>query len=150
MDEAIVETRLRKDEARKTVPYLDTLKNWTGGIGHKMTAMQAIQYAAGISDAQIETWFDSDFDSAVTAASEYPWFSRLDAARQQIIVCLEFNLGPRKFAGFHETQAFIASGDFTSAATALLDSRWAQEVHCDTPESRGQTYARILRTGNWE
>lgn len=150
MDETIVEARLRKDEGYEVIPYLDTLQNWTGGIGHKMTAAVASQYMQGIPDQLIQAWFDTDFKAALAGARAYVWFPELNVPRQQIIVCLEFNMGPSKFAGFHQTQASIAAGDFVTAPENLLDSLWAKQVHCDTPESRGQTYARILRTGIWE
>lgn len=152
MDHDATEGRLRRDEGYKTIVYLDSRGFATGGIGHKIQKVDNLVVGDTISPDRIETWFDADYAAAVTAACNYPWFGQLNDARQQLIVCLEFNMGPHVFGEFHETQAHLAAGDYDAAADSLLDSAWATEVdpHGNTPASRGGTYARILRTGIWE
>lgn len=146
----VVEARLRKDEGYETLVYEDTRGNATGGIGHKITKADGMSVGYVCTPGQIEKWFDADYASAVHAAFNYPWIGQLNDARQQVVVCLEFNMGPTKFAGFHETQAHLAAGQFDLAADALLDSEWAVEVGFLKPDSRGATYARILASGIWE
>lgn len=152
MDHDVVEARLRQDEGYKTVVYEDTRGNLTGGIGHKITQADNLVLGDIVLPSRIEAWFTADYGAAVKAACAYPWFGQLNDARQQLIVCLEFNMGPRVFGEFHETQREIAAGDFDSAANALLDSAWASEVdpHGNGPDSRGGIYANILRTGVWQ
>jgi GH24 family phage-related lysozyme (muramidase) len=152
MNHDTVEARLRVDEGYETIVYEDTRGNLTGGIGHKCTVKDNLVLGDVISPAQIEAWFAADYAAAVSAACAYPWFGRLGDARQQIIVCLEFNMGPRVFGEFHETQREIENGDFDAAANALLDSAWASEVdpRGNGPDSRGGIYANILRTGVWQ
>lgn len=152
IDHDLVRARLRKDEGYKTVIYIDTRGNATGGIGHKCVPADNVAEGDTVTPDRIEAWFDADYLAAGTAAEKYPWFDSLNDARQQLIVCLEFNMGPHVFGEFHETQAHLVSGDYAAAADSLLDSAWANEVdpHGTTPGSRGGTYARILRTGVWE
>lgn len=152
IDHDLVRARLRRDEGYKTVVYPDTRGFPTGGIGHKIVPADNLVVGDTITPDRIEAWFDADYAAACTAAEKYQWFNQLNDARQQLIVCLEFNMGPHVFGEFHETQAHLAAGDNDAAADSLLDSAWASEVdpHGTTPGSRGGTYARILRTGVWE
>lgn len=145
-----VEARLRRDEAYRTAVYLDSRGNPTCGIGHLIVASDNLQVGDTVDADRIETWFTHDYVAAVGAATKYSWFDQLNDARQQLIVCLEFNMGPKVFGEFHDTQKDIAASDYTDAATELLDSAWAREVGYLKPDSRGATYARILRTGVWE
>lgn len=152
MDHDQTEARLRSDEGYKTVVYLDTRGNPTAGIGHKIQPADALVVGDTVSPERIEAWFDADYAAAVSAACQYPWFGQLSDARQQIIVCLEFNMGPHVFGEFHETQTHLAAGDYAAAADSLLDSAWATEVdpHGNTSTSRGGIYAAILSTGTWQ
>lgn len=148
----LVQARLRSDEGYKTVIYFDTRGNATGGIGHKVVPADDVTAGDTVTPDRIETWFNADYAAACTAAEKYPWFVQLNDARQQIIVCLEFNMGPHVFGEFRETQSHLAAGDNDAAADSLLYSAWASEVdpHGNGPDTRGGTYARILRTGIWE
>lgn len=147
-----VESRLRSDEGYETIVYPDTRGNPTAGIGHKIVPADMLSLGDRVSAGRIEAWFTADYAAAVKAACAYDWFGGLNDARQQLIVCLEFNMGPHVFGEFHETQREIAAGDFESAAAALLDSAWASEVdpHGNGPNTRGGIYANILRTGVWQ
>jgi GH24 family phage-related lysozyme (muramidase) len=145
-----VETRLRKDEAYRTIVYADSRGYPTGGIGHKILKADNLVVGDSIDPGLIEDWFNRDYGNAVTAATKNPWFGGMTDPRQQIIVCLEFNMGPGVFGEFHETQAHLAAKAYDLAADSLLDSAWATEVGFLKHDSRGATYARILSSGIWE
>jgi lysozyme len=53
-----------------------------------------------------------------------------------------FNLGPKGFAGFKNTIADIAAGNYESAASRMLQSKWATQVH-----NRAIRLAASMRTG---
>lgn len=150
MDHDAVETRLRSDEGYELTVYPDTRGFLTAGIGHKVLANDFLKLGDVVTPQRVENWFSADYAAAVIGATAYPWFGQLIDARQQLIVCLEFNMGPHVFGEFHDTQSDIAAGRFDAAATALLASSWAGEVGYLKYRSRGATYARILRTGIWE
>lgn len=141
IDRSQVDARLTVDEGREDHIYRDSLGYWTGGVGHLLDP----KLGAKLSVATIALWLDEDVADALAIAETFPWFTTLDPPRQNVIVCLCFNLGD-KFCQFHQTHAAIAAGDFSAAASHLLDSAWAKQVQ----PSRRDAYARILRTGTWE
>jgi lysozyme len=53
-----------------------------------------------------------------------------------------FNLGPKGFAGFKNTIASIARGDYADAASRMLQSKWATQVG-----NRAVRLAAAMRTG---
>lgn len=150
MNHDAVEARLREDEGYDLNVYPDTRGNLTAGIGHKIQPNDFLKLGDTVTPQRVENWFSADYAAAVAGATAYPWCGQLNDARQQLIVCLEFNMGPHVFGEFHDTQASIAAGDFDAAANGLLSSAWAGEVGYLKYSSRGATYARILRTGIWE
>ena len=78
------------------------------------------------------------------AESTYPWFSRLDPARQAVVIGMMFQLGASGFYAFRATRAAIERGDYEQAATQMLSSLWAKQ----TP-ARAHRMAHIMRTGEW-
>lgn len=143
MDRAArVRWRLSLDEGRVPRVYPDSRGYLTAGVGHLLDSQQG---AKPISDQVIDIWLAEDVADAFALAAAYPWFAALNDARQDVILCLCFNLGNR-FQKFVQTHAAIAAGDFSAAADHLLDSLWAKQVG----PTRSQLYARILKTGVWE
>jgi lysozyme len=130
--------RLSIDEGRRLMPYIDTVGKTTVGVGHNLTDK-------GISDAVCDRLLQEDVEECVTAASSYPWFGSLDDARQGVVLCMIFNLGPEGFAKFKNTQALIAAHSYSEAADAMLVSKWASQVGI-----RARIYSQIMRTGVWQ
>lgn len=101
-------------------------------------------YGKGLSEDEIRYLLDNDITDVAAQAHKYPWFSKLDAVRQNAVSELIFNLGATKFAGFKKFIGFMGEERFTHAAAELLNSLWAQQV-----KSRAQTIANMIQTGEW-
>lgn len=60
--------------------------------------------------------------------TRFSWFKDLTVARQEIIVCMVFNLGINGFAGFKNMIAAIEDNRWQDAAKEMLESTWAKQV----------------------
>lgn len=134
----ILYARLAKDEDVRNLAYLDTRGNITAGVGHNLSVKP-------ISDTIIKEWFQEDITYAYKCLQEYSWFEGLDDARQSVLVCLMFNIGPGNFAKFVNMIDLLGQGNFLGAANEMEDSIWARQVGKD----RSKLYSDILRTGLW-
>lgn len=74
-----------------------------------------------------------------------PWFYDLDSVRQQVIICMAYQLGVAGVANFRRMGAAIERADFRAAAAEMLDSKWARE---DSP-ARAKRMANMMERGEW-
>ena len=124
------------DEGLRLKPYLDTVGKWTLGVGRNLSDK-------GISSREAFDLLDHDLNECVAdLAGEFPWFVKLDAVRQRVVVNMRFNLGPSRFRQFKQTIAAIAAGDYVKASEQMLKSKWASQVG-----QRAQRLARMMATG---
>lgn len=98
----------------------------------------------GITEDEGYYLLENDIQKAVAIAETYPWFSGLNDARQNVVVEMIFNLGPRRFMSFKKMIAAIEAKDFKEAAAQALDSRWAVQVG-----NRALRLAEMLRSGDF-
>lgn len=99
---------------------------------------------AKIPEPVAEFWLDYKVNEAMAEAI-WPWYTSIGDARQNIIICLLYNMGPERLAGFHNMLAALAAGDYNTAAVELQNSEWFKEVGV-----RGPRYVRILKSNIWE
>jgi len=136
---------IKADEGLRLTAYPDPLTKaepYTIGYGH---TGKDVKPGLVITKEQADELFETDFEEAVTeAAQAVPFFSALDGARKGALVNLAFNLGGKKLAEFHGTLAALDSGDYTSAALHLMNSRYARQVR-----GRAVRLAYRLRTGEY-
>jgi lysozyme len=139
-DTGLLVERLIKDEGLKLKPYLDTAvpPRETIGIGHNLTDK-------GITQATARFMCHEDIDEAIGCFDIYPWFKDLDQARQQVLICFMFNVGPGTFSKFKNFIRYCEAHDWEAAAQSWENSLWHTQVG-----DRAVTYERILRTGVWE
>ena len=130
-----LEEQLIAHEGFRLKPYIDTVGKITIGVGHNLTDK-------GISRDVAMRIFEEDLTEAVAGAAAFPWFARLDAIRQRVVVDMVFNLGATKFRKFVGTIAAIEAGDYVKASEQMLRSRWSQQVG-----KRAQRLARMMRDG---
>lgn len=98
----------------------------------------------GLSEDEIRYLLDNDINDCATLAHGYAWFAQLDAVRQNAVVELLFNLGPKRFAGFKKFINFMNEGRFAQAAEELKDSAWWSQV-----KGRAQTIYDMIMKGEW-
>lgn len=117
--------------------YQDSLGFQTVGYGRLLSR--------GFTQDEVDQMLTNDIAEARKEAEKYSWYSRLDDVRQDIVTAMIFNIGPTRFAGFHNMIAAISQGDWVTASNEALDSRWAGQVG-----KRAVRYANALRSGVWE
>lgn len=137
---------LEFEEGRRNKPYKCSENHWTYGIGHKMTPGEMKAYATQtiIPDNVIDRVFESDKQKSINTAKTYPWFSKLNDARQAVIISMIFQLGPVGFAKFQNTIRLISKGQHEAASENMLRSLWAKQ----TP-NRAKRHAEQFKTGVW-
>jgi lysozyme len=126
---------LKRDEGVRLFPYRDTTGHWTIGAGRNLDAN-------GLSMDEVDYLLANDIRKCEAEARKYPWFCELNDARQAVVLSMIFNLGPKGFAGFKNTIASIARGDYEDAASRMLQSKWATQVG-----NRALRLAAAMRTG---
>lgn len=130
-----VQDILIRDEGMKLRVYLDSKGKMTIGVGRNLEDV-------GISEDEAMLLLKNDVAAANKEASKYSWFSGLDPVRQDVIVCMMFNLGSSKFSEFKRLFTALENHDFNSAASEMLDSRWAGEVG-----KRAANLAQVMKSG---
>ncbi len=75
----------------------------------------------------------------------FTWWWKLNEVRQQVIVCMVYQMGGATVSGFKKMAAAIQNEDWEAAANEMLDSEWHRK---DSP-ARARRMAKIMRTGEW-
>ncbi len=126
---------LKRDEGVRLFPYRDTVGKWTIGVGRNLDDV-------GISQDEVDLMLFNDIARAEMHARKYPWFTALNQARKDVVLSMIFNLGPEGFAGFKNTISDLAAGNYESASSRMLQSKWAAQVG-----NRAIRLAQMMRTG---
>lgn len=135
--------QLTLDEGKKRTVYHDHLGFATIGVGRLVDDRKP---GAGLRDSEMAFMLQNDINDRISAlAIAYPWFMRLDEARQGVLLNMSFQLGMTGLAGFRNTMELIRSGFYDKAADAMLLSKWAAQ----TPE-RAKRMSDQMRTGVWQ
>ncbi len=77
-------------------------------------------------------------------ASRLPWLHRLDDGRKSVLYELSYNLGVDGLLGFPRMLGALEFGHWATAASELLDSKWAR---LDVAPARSADLARRLERG---
>ena len=130
--------QIKKHEGFEPFPY-----RCTGG---KLTIGYGINLDAGITEEESEMILASRLDSIRRRlASAIPWYQRLTAPRQTVIVNMAYNLGFKGLMGFKKTLAAVKDGDYETASYEMLNSKWAYQV-----TNRAHELAEQMLTGEWQ
>ena len=131
----ICQQQLPIDEGKRSLPYKDTVGILTIGVGRNLEK--------GLSDDEIALLLKNDIAEADKAArAVFPAFDSLSEPRKAVLVNMAFNLGQARLAGFRNTLAAIAAGNYDKAADGMLASKWAVQVG-----QRAQRLAKVMRDG---
>lgn len=120
--------------------YKDSRGYLTIGVGRLIDE----ELGGGLSDDEIDYLLANDLKRCQAEAETYPWFADLNEPRQAVVVSMLFNLGKPRWDGFKKAQAAIEAGDYTEAASQMLDSRWAAQVG-----KRAEDMAAMMISGEW-
>ncbi|UGC97740.1 baseplate hub subunit and tail lysozyme [Pantoea phage PdC23] len=139
------------EEGYRATPYLDTEGFPTVGIGIRIGPKGASlsNYQFSVPRDVADVWLQSIVASKTAAFSKYPSIisalKQCNAARTDIIKSMAYQLGNDGLAGFKNTLAMIAAGNFSGAADGMLNSLWARQ----TP-ARAKRHAEVMRTGTYD
>lgn len=115
-------SQLRRDEGLRLKPYKDSVGKLTIGYGRNLDDV-------GIFSVEADTLLANDIRNAtVILESNFPWTTTLDQVRKDVLLNMTFNIGIGDVAGFKDMLASVKAGNFSAAARAMLDSKWAEQV----------------------
>jgi len=136
--------QLLRDEGCRLRLYQDQVGKWTIGVGRNLQDV-------GISQAEADFLLDNDISRASAAViAHLPWTMTLDEVRRAVLINMAFNMGIGNAAkrtgllGFPKLLAACERGDWATAATEMLDSKWAGQVGV-----RAERLADQMRSGEW-
>jgi lysozyme len=133
--------QLCRDEGVRLKPYRDSVGLLTIGVGHNLEAH-------GISQAVCDLLLTEDIaDVEAGVRARLPWATpaRLGEARHAVLLNMSFNLGLGGLLGFKRFLADVEAGEWTMAATEMMNSKWAQQVG-----ARADRLARQMETDTWQ
>jgi lysozyme len=113
---------------------------WTIGYGHCGPEVHdGLSWSLDEANAALA----KDADHAKALLDQHlPWWRRLSAYRQDVLVSMMFNMGWGGLSGFHNTLAAIEAADYERAAVGMLASKWATQTG-----DRAKRLATQMRTG---
>lgn len=134
--------QLRRDEGVEYSAYQDHLGYWTIGVGRLIDSKKG----GHLTDTEVDFLLANDIDKFTSQVGQFlPWTAKLDDARKGVLINMAFNLGTQGLLGFKNTLKMIEEGRYEEAATAMLQSKWANQV-----KGRATRLAEQMRTGKWQ
>lgn len=131
--------QLLRDEELRLKPYTDSVGKLTIGIGRNLTDK-------GISFTEAQQMLVNDIAAAVAELqTAFPWTAILDDVRKAALLNMTFNMGIGGVLEFHDFLGKLEAGDFSGAAGAMLDSKWARQV-----QGRATRLSQQIQTGAWQ
>jgi len=131
---------IKEHEGVVSHAYQDTHGYWTIGVGRLIDERKG----GGLSEDEINLLLANDLQRCEDEAMLYPFYPKLDEARQAVIISMLFQLGRPNFDKFQNFQAALLVGDYQTASNEMLNSLWAQQ----TP-NRANHLSQMMRKGEW-
>lgn len=134
---------LELDEGCKYVTYKCSEDRLTFGIGH-LVLPDDPEYdqpvGTAVSSDRVTECFDKDVGTVIAESKKlYPQFDSLPEEVKLIICNMLFNLGLPTLSKFKDMKAAIDAEQWSAAADAMLDSKWARQL----PNRSGRLITRM-------
>ena len=151
MDKKLMQS-VKKHEGLRTEAYQDSKGIWTCGYGRNLEEAGVDPVYAQfvcISEEQAEIWLEEDVCEALMDAMTFPQFKKMNRARRNVFVEMNFQMGRTRVAKFENMlgsislDTSVAPTNWEIVSNHMLDSKWARE---DSP-SRAKTLAKTMRSG---
>lgn len=139
---------LNFEEGYKEKPYIDTEGFPTVAcglkIGPKNAALSNYQFTVPrkVGDVWLQEFVDRTVAECRANSRIAEALGFCNTERADIIYSMAYQLGTKGLAGFANTLAAVARGDFKTGAAGMLDSLWARQ----TP-NRAKRHAEVMRSG---
>lgn len=140
---------LNYEEGYREKPYIDTEGYPTVACGIKIGPKGAslsnytFTVPRDVGDAWLESFVKTTISKMNGNHSVVAALKACNPARKDILISMAYQMGVGGLAGFKNTLAMIASGNFSGAASGMLSSKWAKQ----TP-NRAKRHAEVMRTGD--
>lgn len=127
---------LVRHEGLRLKPYHDTVGKLTIGVGRNLDDF-------GLTNEEVLVLLHNDILRTMQEVRRaFPWYLRLNAVRQNVVLNMVFNLGLSRFLGFKKTIEALEGKNWDTAAKEMLDSKWAMQVG-----RRAQELSKMMKTG---
>ena len=146
--------QIKASEGLRLSAYRCTAGALTIGWGRNVDA-NPVKGISRVGDSitleKAESLLLEDIEKAVRdVRSTLPWVYTLNAPRQAVLYDMAFNMGIGRHGvsgllSFRNTLASIQNGNFTDAASRMLESKWHSQVH-----GRARKLSRQMATGEWQ
>ena len=137
-----LEKQLLRDEGNIPYAYQDSMGYWTIGVGFLIDKDRG----GRLPDVVRDFWLKYEIcRKREELESRWPFFNELDAARQDALLNMAFNLGVSGILKFKKTLGYVEAGDYETASVEMLDSRWARQVG-----KRAIRLSEQLKTGKYQ
>ncbi len=141
-DHDALDAELVRDEGLKLKVYRCTAGKQTIGVGRNLddvgirageSVVMGITTASCIKNGvtRLEALILLSNDVAACCAQldrHLPWWSKMTAKRQRVLINMCFNLGIKRLLGFRNTLRLMELGHYPAAAKGMLASLWAKQV----------------------
>ncbi|POZ49896.1 glycoside hydrolase family protein [Methylovulum psychrotolerans] len=150
MDDKVVNL-VKGHEGFRSIVYNDTVGIATIGYGYnleanplQLSAQKIAQLKAhGIGMVEASSYLVQMLDIIEHKLSgKLPWWSKLNLARQAVLLDMAYNLGVDGLLEFKNTLAAVGRSDYVAASKGMLASRWAGQV-----KDRAKQLANIMIVG---
>ena len=130
MNREALAAQLRLDEGVKLTAYLDTRRNVTIGVGHRVFPQDRVHLGQVITEAQCQAFLEADIDAALATCRAVwgPAWETYPGAVQEITANMAFNLGMHRLRTFVMFIHAVQMRDWTRAAGHMQASLWYQQV----------------------
>ena len=138
-----LEKDLKRDEGLELKAYKDTVGVWTIGYGYT---------GPEVRPGLVWTFVEAELKllermkvAIKDARTFFSGFSELDPVRKTVLANMAYNLGLTRLQGFKNFKAALVAKDYTQAALAMKDSKWAAQT-----KQRATRLAKRMSTGKIE
>lgn len=138
-----VARRLAEDEGFRALPYYDSEGFLT--IGHGILIDERRTGAGITNEESMYLMRNRAVRQANLCDARFDWYRKLSGVRQQVIVCMSYQLGVNGVAKFKRMGAAIERRDFVAAAAEMLDSTW----HREQSTERAKRLANMMERDEW-
>ncbi|ELC6296665.1 glycoside hydrolase family protein [Enterobacter hormaechei] len=139
---------LNYEEGYREKPYIDTEGYPTVACGIKIGPKGASlsNYNFTVPRDVGDVWLESFVKTTISKMNANPSIvaamKSCNPARRDILISMAYQIGVNGLAGFKNTLAMVAAGNYSGAANGMLSSLWAKQ----TP-NRAKRHAEVMRTG---
>ena len=121
IDIPLLMNELKRDEGFRDCVYQCSAGKLTVGYGHNLED-------SPIPEPVADSLLGYDIGAAMRDCERFDLYYTLDDVRKRVIINMVFNLGANGVSKFKKMIAAIEAKDYVTAASEMLDSKWASQV----------------------